>query len=111
MKYTLILLSVLMSFSCNSDQIDEKDLYGYYIYKSGDTLYEEFAFNEDATFQSWLRQKPASTGTWLFKDKTIDIEDAHFGKVQLKIIELNEKAATLLFLENQEQAVFTRLKE
>jgi len=47
---------------------------------------------------------------WSFKGKTIDLEDAHFGKVQLKIIELNEKTATLLFLENQEQAIFTRLE-
>jgi len=111
MKLIIAALGVLLSFSCASEPLSKKEIYGYYIYKSGNTLYEEFALNEDDSFQSWLHQRPASTGMWSFKGETIDIKDAHFGKVQFYIIDLNEKTATLLFVKDQEQAVFTRLKE
>jgi len=108
MKITLFLLSILISLSCYSEQLSEKNLQGYYTYISGDSSYQEFALFKDNNFQSWLHQKPASTGSWVFKDNIITIQESGFEEAQLKVININKKTITLLFIKLKEEAIFER---
>jgi len=111
MKYKFLFLSILISFSCSSDQLISKDLYGYYTFKSGDPLFEEMFFKEDNNFFSWLHQRPASTGTWLFKGKTVYV-DANLGddRIKFEVISLGENEAVFKFEHSEGPATFTRSK-
>jgi len=112
MKSMLIALSLFISASCFGEKVSEKDLYGTYSIKNGDTLFEEMFLDSDNHFYSWLRQKPASTGTWSLKGKTIYVKtDGAFEAVEIKIMSLSQKDAEFVFDGSDSPATFSRSEE
>jgi len=112
MNSMLIALSLFTSISCFGERVSEKELYGTYLFKNGDTLFEEMFLDSDNNFYSWLRQKPASTGTWSLKGKTIYVKtDGAFETVKINIISISHKDAEFVFDGSDNSATFTRSKE
>ncbi|MGH1439094.1 MAG: hypothetical protein ACRBBR_03190 [Cellvibrionaceae bacterium] len=112
MKFIIATFGILLSLYCSGEQLISEDLHGYYTFKSGDPLFEEMFLKEDGNFFSWLHQRPGSTGTWVFKGKTVYV-DANLGddKIKFEVISLGKKEAVFKFEYSDGPATFTRSKK
>ena len=71
----------------------------------------EFAVQNGArVFKSWLRQRPASSGTWLIKDTTVTITLADHDYAY-RIVQLNKDRLVLRGESDRESARYRRIVE
>ncbi len=109
MKKIYLIVLALLSFSCVASNSNNENLYGSYVYKSGDAQYEEFALMPDHEFRSWLHHRPASKGTWSLKDNAIHIKDS-LGEIKMKVIKVDKKEAVFRFDDTKTPAVFEKVE-
>jgi hypothetical protein len=111
----LVLAALLFSPAHKLAQpITEKALLGGWMYVSGDTEFEQMAFEMDGkqrVFHSWLHERPEHTGTWELKGDYLAItipENPDFS-TNARILSITEKKLKIQFEGDEKPAIFKRV--
>lgn len=112
----MLTIGFIICISCSSVisacEFDAKSLYGGYIYEKGQTLIGDFELNENRTFNSWLHDRPSSSGTWELKDGVVTIYEESDPSYQtdMKVIKLTKEIIVVRFDDFKVDAQFKRVE-